>query len=108
MPTYIATQPDYVQAVAELVTKMSVERAAQLYDFARFLQMQDSSDDAWLNDTEEHMQIEDALWKETFTRHSDKFAALANAAQAEIEAGKTQPMFDEQGKFTVDKLTNNA
>jgi len=58
-------------------------------------------DDNWLNDTEEQLQAEDALWEATYARHRDQFAALAEATQAEIAAGVTQPMFDEHGKFAV-------
>ncbi len=57
------------------------------------------TDDDWLNDTEEQMQAEDALWDAAYARHRDKFDALGQAAQAEIEAGATRPMFDEHGEF---------
>ncbi len=87
---------DYARAIAKLVTKMSVERAAQVYDFARFLQVRpahtqliDHADDDWLNDTEEQMQAEDALWDAAYVRQSDKFATLCESARAEIKAGTT-------------------
>ncbi|MBI1929247.1 hypothetical protein HYR99_34000 [Candidatus Poribacteria bacterium] len=98
---------DYAQAIAELVATMPIERAAQVYDFARFLQAQsvssslsDKGADVWLNDSEEQMQAEEALWDAAYARHRDKFSALAEAARAEITAGTTQPMFDENGEFT--------
>ncbi len=96
---------DYAKAIADLVAKMPLERAAQVYDFARFLQAQSTrtraneEDDDWLNDSEEQMQAEDALWDATFTRQRDEFTALAQAARAEIDAGATQPMFDERGEI---------
>jgi hypothetical protein len=72
---------------------MSAEGAAQVYDFACFLQARrsssrpvDQTDDGWLQDTEEQMQAEDALWEATRVRHSDGFAALADTARAEIRA----------------------
>jgi hypothetical protein len=107
-----ATQSSkYVRAIAELVAKMSVERAAQVYDFACFLQTRpmhtelgDRDDDDWLNDTEEQMQAEDALWDAAYARNRDEFVALAEAARAEIEAGMTQPMFDEHGEFVTDEV----
>lgn len=113
MQTQAATRSiNYVQAIAELVAKMSVERAAQVYDFACFLrtrpmhtQLVDRDDDDWLNDTEEQMQAEDALWDAAYARHRDEFTALAEAARAEIEDGATQPMFDEHGEFVTDELT---
>ena len=111
MQTQLATQPiDYSQEVAKLVAKMPTSQAAQVYDFVCFLQTRpvhtafvehqhDDDDDDWLNDTEEQMQAEEALWDAAYTRHHNQFDALAEAALAEISAGTTQPMFDEQGEF---------
>ena len=95
---------EYAQAVAELVEKMPVERAAQVYDFARFLRAQPAGtsplrqDDDWLNDSEERMQAEDALWEATYARHQGTFHVLAEEAHAEIAAGSTQPMFRQRRK----------
>ena len=116
MQTQTTTQStDYAQAIAEIVAEMSVERAAQVYDFALFLrvwpphtQLVDLDDDDWLSDTEEQMQAEDALWDAAYIRHDGKFDALAEAARAEIKAGTTQPMFDEHGEFASDELTHHA
>jgi len=117
MQTQITTRSiDYARTIAELVAKMPVERAAQVYDFACFLQTRpvhtrlvDRGDaDDWLNDTEEQMQAEDTLWDATYARHRDEFAALAEAARAEIEAGTTQPMFDGHGEFVADELTYHS
>ncbi|MBI1923059.1 hypothetical protein HYR99_02295 [Candidatus Poribacteria bacterium] len=110
----VTQSSDYVQAIAELVATMPIERAAQVYDFARFLQAQpvhpplvDKGDDDWLNDSEEQMQAEDALWDAAYTRHRDQFAARAGSARAEITASTTQPMFDENGEFTSAELTHH-
>jgi hypothetical protein len=99
---------DYAKAIAALVAKMPVERASQVYDFVRFLQTHpipapfvDAENDDWLNDTEEQMQAEDALWNATHARHRDKFAALAETARAEIIAGMTQPLFKAEGESTL-------
>ena len=99
MLTQLATQPiDYAQEVAKLVANMPTTQAAQVYDFVCFLQTRpvhtsiiNDDDDDWLNDSEEQMQAEDALWEATYKRHHNKFDALAEAALAEIEAGTTQP-----------------
>lgn len=121
MQTQFATQPiDYAQEVAKLVTKMPTSQAAQVYDFVCFLQTRpvhtpfvehehddDDDDDDWLNDTEEQMQAEDALWEAAYTRHHHQFDALAEAALAEISAGTTQRMFDEQGEFIINELTHH-
>ena len=118
MQTQFATQSiDYSQEVAKLVAKMPTSQAAQVYDFACFLQtrpvhtalarVEHDDDDDWLNDTEEQMQAEDALWDAAYSRHHNQFDALAEAALAEISAGTTQPMFDEQGEFIINELTHH-
>jgi len=64
MQTEQQPQPiDYAKAIATLVAKMSLERAAQVYDFVRFLQSQSAYsaptvlvEEDWLEDTEEQMQ----------------------------------------------------
>ena len=94
MQTEQQLQPtDYARVVAALVAELSLERAAQVYDFVRFLQSQPpeslptrSAEEDWLNDTEEQMQIEDALWAAVQARHHDEFSALATAARVEIDS----------------------
>ena len=119
MQIQLETKPiDYTKEIAKLVAKMPTTQAAQVYDFVCFLQtrlvhtpavghVDDDDDDDWLNDSEEQMQAEDALWEAAYSRHHDQFEALAEAALAEIEAGRTQPMFDEQGEFIINELTHH-
>lgn len=99
---------DYANAVAALVAAMPPERAAQVYDFVRFLQYQPSypspitaEEDDWLDDSEEQLQAEDALWAATQVRHRDKFASLIAAARAEIDAGTTEPLFTKNGELKL-------
>ena len=93
MQTQHQPQPqpkDYAQAVATLVAEMPVERAAQVYDFVRFLQNQpsylllDTAEDDWLNDSEEQMAAEDALWDTARVRHQDNPSAVTEAVRKEI------------------------
>ena len=94
----------YAQAVAAIMAAMPPEHAEQVYDFARFLQgrqavsssIAEDADD-WLNDSEEQIQAEDAVWEATYARHKDKFLTLREAARAEIEAGATENTFDANG-----------
>lgn len=58
-------------------------------------------DEAWLYDAEETMQAKDALWEQTLARHREKFDAMRKATLAAIAAGKTEPMFDGNGNFTL-------
>ena len=105
MPTTALTQStDYVAALVRLVTKMPPERAAQVYDFARFLQTQPArtdlvEDDDWLNDTEEQLQAEDAAWADALHQPSNQFEMLLDAARSEVKAGITQPLFDDKGEL---------
>ncbi|MCB9150414.1 MAG: hypothetical protein H6641_16795 [Caldilineaceae bacterium] len=99
---------DYANAVAALVADMSPERAAQVYDFVCFLQRRPAypspialDEDDWLNDSEEQMQVEDALWEAAQARHHDKFTSLITAARAEIDAGTTEPLFTKNGELKL-------
>ena len=101
----------YARAIARLVTQLPVERAAEVYDFARFLETTtgslpavDRAEGDWLIDDEEQMVAEDELWESAFARHRDVFHSLAEAARTEIAAGVTQPMFDEQGEIRTGEL----
>jgi hypothetical protein len=102
---------DYTQALGKLIAKMHGSQVAQVYDFACFLQarpmyvapqlVEDDDDDDWLNDSEEELQAEDAMWDAALSRHDEKFTALAEAALTEIKAGTTKPMFNKQGEFVI-------
>jgi hypothetical protein len=94
---------DYARAAAAIIAVLPPERAAEVYDFARFLQAQKASPspiaanttDDWLHDSEEQLEAEDAVWDEFYAGHRDKFIALREAAHGEISAGTTEPMFDD-------------
>ena len=97
---------DYARAAADIIAILPRERAMEVYDFACFLQAKESrppkpqeNADEWLNDTEEQMVAEDAAWEATYRHHQDEFLALRETAQAEIDAHKTRPMFDEHGNL---------
>lgn len=109
MPTGQQLQSvDYANAVAALIADMSPERAAQVYDFVRFLQRQPaypspiiSAEDDWLDDSEDQMQAEDVVWEAAQVRHHDKFASLTAAARTEIDAGTTKPLFTKNGELNL-------
>jgi len=100
---------DYADATARLMAKMSAERAAQVYDFARFMLAQaerrrggkEESGD-WLFDSEEQMQQEDEQWEAAYGKHQEKFAALEDAARKEIAESKALPMFDKRGEIKLE------
>lgn len=93
---------DDAQVVAELVASLPPERAAEVYDFARFLQSQPVAPDAqhaeendWLNDTEAQMQAEDVRWQAAYDQHRAAFHQLRERALREIAAGEMEPLFDQ-------------
>lgn len=99
---------EYAQAVAAIMAAMPPERAAQVYDFARFLQGRRAAPspltedtDEWLNDSEEQTEAEDAAWEAAYARQKDKFLTLREAARAEIEAGTTEAMYDANGDLAL-------
>ncbi|MBX7235928.1 MAG: hypothetical protein K1X65_16195 [Caldilineales bacterium] len=95
-PTYLI---DYERAIAALVRRLPMERAAQLYDFARFLVADDGADDLV---SDEELAAEDLDWEMSLRRHADRFAALKAQAKADVSAYRTAPMFNERGEFVVE------
>ncbi len=99
----------YARAIAALVTDMAVEQAAEVYDFARFLQAKAETPEAratdlddWLYDSEEELQAEDAQWETAYQLRRGEITALADAARAEILAGATESMFNEHDEFVIE------
>ncbi|MBI5653369.1 MAG: hypothetical protein HZC40_23425 [Chloroflexi bacterium] len=93
---------DYVKAITALVKKLPSERAAQLYDFARFLLDQSRSKMNQHDDlSEAELTAEDAVWEKTLSRHAEKFAALKVQAKADVKRHKSAPMFNKRGEFIV-------
>jgi len=106
MMTRIQYPIDYEDAIATLIRELPTERAAQLYDFARFLREESRSvaesplteDDI----SEEELAVEDAVWEASLARHADRFAALKAQAKSDVKAQKAVPLFNERGEFSVE------
>jgi len=99
---------DYARVIARLVASMPAERAAQVYDFVRFLQAQSGApqpmlaeEDDWLNDSEAEMGAEDEQWQAFYERNQAELLRLRERARSEIAAGETEPLFDENGDVTL-------
>jgi hypothetical protein len=99
---------DYAQELATLVKQLPEDRAAQLYDFARFLLIEsrripdDGDRDDAADISADELAAEDATWEAALTHHADTFAELKAQALADIAAGKTVPMFNERGDFSIE------
>lgn len=102
------SQADYVREIAKILAKLPVERAAEVYDFARFLlnprptiDLPETDEDDWLNDSPAQIANEDADWDKAFARNKDSLRAMASKALTEFEEGKTTPLFDEKGDLNL-------
>lgn len=91
--------------VLRLIASMSAAQLSLWYEIGKNIQGAPIADDAEAAPTAEELAAEDALWDAAFARHADKFEALAAQAVADIEAGRTLPMFDEDGRWLVDDYT---
>lgn len=96
----IQAQTDYVKAITEIAVAMPLARTVQLYEFALFLK----SHPLPAEETFEEVAADEALWDAQFAATADdKLAALVTSVEAEINEGKTLPMFDERGEFIEHK-----
>ena len=94
------TQADLVKAIADIARSMPLARAMQLYQFALFLKTHPLPTE----ETFEEIATDEALWDAQFAATDDeKLAALVAEVEAEINEGKTLPMFDEHGEFIEHK-----
>ena len=92
----IKAQTDSVKEIIEIASVMPLARTMQLYEFATFLE----SHPLPTNKIFENIIADEALWDAQFAASDDeKLAALSASVEAEINEGKTMPMFDEHGKF---------
>ncbi len=75
---------------------MPLARTLQLYQFALFLKTHPLPTE----ETFEEIAADEALWEAQFAATDNgKLAALVATVEAEINEGKTLPMFNEYGEF---------
>jgi hypothetical protein len=94
------TQTDLVKAIADIAASIPLARTVQLYQFASFLKTHPLPTE----ETFEEIAADEALWDAQFAATDDnKLAALVAAVEAEIDEGKTLPMFHADGEFIEHK-----
>ncbi|HQV70742.1 MAG: hypothetical protein WAU96_03650 [Anaerolineae bacterium] len=105
-----ATQSDYAREIAKIVAAMPLDRAAKVYDFARFILQRPgtqvavpNADDGWLNDSPEQIAREEAVWQESYKHGSEKLKAMVEEAGNEYAAGTTVPLFAADGEINLPK-----
>lgn len=92
--------------VADLAMTLPLERLVSAYDFLLFLKSSppkvgaEPSSDIF-GATEAEIEADDKRWDDIFARGRGKMRAMAFDALAEIRAGETEPMFDENGEFLL-------
>jgi hypothetical protein len=106
-----ATQDDYAREIAKLVATMPVERAAQVYDFARFLKSASadtpspiSEEDDWLNDSPQQIADEDMAWDAAFARNRHKIRTVAKEAIEDYRTGRTEQISGPDGWVPVSAI----
>lgn len=102
----LESQADYIREITRVIAKLPVEKAAAVYDFARFLlsppprvETPIAEEDDWLNDSPEEIAQEDREWEATIARNSEQNERMAADAIAEYKAGNTSPLFGPDGEL---------
>ncbi len=92
----------YEQTLIGIVQTLPVERAAQILDYARYIQSQTIKDFSVLDndETEEEILADEARWNAQFAATQDGLEKMADKVRADIRAGRTMPMvFTQDGKI---------
>lgn len=92
------------ETIIGILHSLSVDKAKQVLDFARFLQWQDSKQWDTLtlheDETEEEVQADIERWDRAFATSHDKLKKLADEAREDIRAGRTADMvFTKDGRL---------
>jgi hypothetical protein len=101
MNTDIAVHRDFERTVIKILRVLPPNRAAQLVDFARFLEAQILSEELIQKEDMAEVETDDAQWDALLA--TDEAQALlenlADEALAEYRAGKTKPMTFREGRI---------
>ena len=89
-------------ALIDVVKTLPPRRAAQVLDFARWLQTQPAPDEE-LSDTADPIEIEreEKAWEQTYWANRDEFRAMARQALVDLDDGETLEMAIVDGKVTA-------
>jgi len=84
----------YEQALVGIVQTLPVERAAQILDYARYIQSQAIKDSGILDsdETEEEILADETRWDAQFAATQGGLEKMADKVRADIRAGRTMPM----------------
>ena len=103
MTTQTSSQTtEYEETLTNIVRTLSPERAAQLVDFARFLEAQALLEELAEAESMAEIEAENAEWDTLLTTDEaqDVLDKLADEALEEHRAGKTRPIrFSDEGQM---------
>ncbi len=86
----------------KIIRTLPPRRAAQVLDFARWLQTQPALDEPVEKEiTQAELEQEEAAWEEAYLAHRDDFREMARQALRDLEAGDTLEMLIENGKIVT-------
>jgi hypothetical protein len=97
----ILSSPTFEQALIKIVRALHPHRAAQVLDFARWLQTQPAPDKKEEEITPDELECEEKAWEQTYLANRDHFRAMAKQALNDLEAGETMEMVVENGKIVA-------
>lgn len=103
MSTDTVIDKEYERTLVRIVRNLPENRAAQLVEFARFLEAQILSDVLMQDEEEGAIEAENARWDALLaTDHGQAvLEKLAGEALAEHRAGRTRPMSqDDEGRIS--------
>ncbi|MGH7599913.1 MAG: hypothetical protein ACREOI_26455 [bacterium] len=96
------SSPAFEQALIKIVRALHPHRAAQLLDFARWLQTQPAPDKKFGEEiTSDELEREEKAWEQTYLANRDHFREMARQALNDLEAGQTLEMVIENGKIVA-------
>lgn len=93
---------NYEQTLVSIVRSLSPSRAAQLVDFARFLEAQSLADELATGESTDEIEAENVQWDALLASDEAQslLERLAEEALAEHRAGRTRPMiFTDDGQI---------
>ena len=103
MQTQTVTREEVLTTIAAL----PADKLAEVYDFVRFI----TARGVVITDaepTDEELAAEDAKWDAALAQTTpEQWAKLHERITADIEAGNTLPMFDDNGRWLVDDQIAN-
>jgi hypothetical protein len=97
-----STSLGFEQMLLQILRTLHPRRAAQVVDFARWLQTQPALDEKLEAEiSAEELEREEKAWEQTYLANRDNFREMARQALKDLDAGETLEMSMENGRVTA-------